>query len=87
MGGSGFLIPGHKHSGIERRGWGWESKKFYLLQNRRDLHPASYSVNTRGSIPDSKVAGCVNVSTHIHRVLRSRKNGAIPLLPIYAFMA
>jgi len=80
MGGSGFLIPGHKHSGIERRRWGWEGKKFYLLQNRRDLYPDSYSVSTKGSFPDSTAAGCVNISTHIHRVLSSRKNGAIMLI-------
>ena len=41
----------------------------------------------RGSIPESKAAGCVNLPIHIHRVLRLRKNGATTLLPIYAFTA
>jgi hypothetical protein len=29
---------------------------------------------------------CMNLTTHIHLVLRLRMSGVIPLLPLYAFM-
>lgn len=51
------------------------------------IHPASYSMNIRGSLPRGKVARAWSWNTHAHVVLRSRMTGDIPLLYLYGFMA
>jgi len=46
-------------------------------------HPASYPTGTWVSIPDSKVAKCMRLTTHPHQVSKLRTCGAIPPSPIY----
>jgi hypothetical protein len=50
---------------------------FQIVNTDSGAHPDSYSVGT-GVFPGT---------AHLHLVPRLRMNGAIPLLPLYAFMA
>jgi hypothetical protein len=57
---------------------------FYLhhrVQIGSGAHPASYPVGAGGLFPWGKAARCVNLTTHLHLVLRSRMRGAISPLP------
>jgi hypothetical protein len=49
-------------------------------------HPASYPVGIRDSFPGVKASGR-EADHHLHLVPRSRKRGALSLLPQYIFMA
>ena len=63
-------------------------KDFYLLQNVLTVsgaHPASYSVGT-GVLSQGSSSRGVNLITYLHSVSRLRVNGAIPPVPLYAYM-
>jgi hypothetical protein len=64
-------------------------RDFSLLQNVQTgfgAHSAYYSMGTR--VLSRRLSGrSVKITTHLHLVTKSRISGAIPLLPLYAFMA
>jgi len=43
----------------------------HRVQNGSGAHPASYTMDTRGSFPGDKAAGGVTLTTHLHLVPRS----------------
>jgi hypothetical protein len=58
----------------------------HRVQNGSGAHRASYAIGTRGSFPGGEGVGGVKLTIHLHLVPRSRVRGAIPPLPLYAFM-
>jgi hypothetical protein len=59
---------------------------FQNIQTGSGAHPASCSMGT-GFFPGGEAAVGVMLTSHLQLVPRLRMNGAIPLLPLYAFMA
>jgi hypothetical protein len=75
------------------RSWGSNPgrvKRFFLFSRNvhtvSGAHPTSSSVVT--AVPSRGESGRdVKLTTHLYLVQRLRKSGAIPLLPLYAYMA
>ena len=77
---------GTKQSSLDPHHW---QDIFPLLQNTHtgyEAHPTSYSLACQGSFLKHKAARVCKWPTH-HTVLPLRMSGAIPILPLHAFMA
>lgn len=84
----------HEHGGPGQRvsysdqatGWMIRGSVPQIFMTGTETHPASYSMVT-GVFPPGGAIGCnKNLTAHQHLVLRSRKHGAITLLPLHAFI-
>jgi len=75
------LWDGRLNSGIG-------SEIFLLFQTSRNYgaHPASYSI-VNWTILCGQGGRGINLIPHLHLAPRLRVSGAIPLLPLYAFMS
>ena len=65
-------------------------KSLSVLQNVHTgsgAHPASYSMITGALFGGGWNCRSLKLTTHLHLVPRLRMSGAIPLLPLYAFVA
>ena len=56
------------------------------VQTASGAHPALYSMGS-GVLSRGYSGRGVKLTTHLHLVPRLRMSGAIPLIPLYAFMA
>ena len=60
----------------------WQEQETSLFaqgfQNGSETHPAMYPVNTGRCFHRGKIAWVLNVTTHLHVVLRLRVFGAVP---------
>jgi len=70
--------------------WGLNTRRgkrfFKTVQTGSGAQPASYSMGT-GFFHEAKVTHGVILTTHFHLALTLGMSGAIPLLPLSAFMA